>query len=206
MYPRLHDTLAKRVALIAMLFAVNSLLFMYLNENPFREPSLLPLTFIDEAVPFIPVTVWPYSLMLASNIILPFLLRRDVLFRAVLLAYFVAMSINLVIWSGFPTAFPRPDLPLGATLSESYYRWIVSFDPGTNCFPSGHVTIPAVLVWGLTVQWKKYRWWLWGALALSSMTILTTKQHYFWDLLGGLGTAGVGMAIGLMWLHRRDKR
>jgi hypothetical protein len=204
-YPNLHDTLPKRIALIAVLFAVNSLAFMYLNENPFREPSFLPLIFIDEAIPFLPWTVWPYVLMLTSNVILPFLLRRDLLFRAVLIAYFAAMSLNLMIWAGFPTAFPRPDLPLGDSMSESFYRWMVSFDSGTNCFPSGHVTIPTVLIWGLTVQWKKYRWWLWGALGVSAMTILTTKQHYFWDLLGGLATAGVGIAIALMWLKKQDR-
>lgn len=205
-FPNLHDTLRKRIVVIFALFAVNSAIFMYLNENPYREPSLLPSTGIDEAVPFWPATVWPYSLMLASNVILPFLLRRDLLFRAVLLAYFVAMSLNLMIWAGFPTAFPRPDLPLGDSLSESFYRWMVDFDPGTNCFPSGHVTIPAVLVWGLTVQWKKYRWALWGLLLLGSITILTTKQHYFWDLLGGLGTAGIGMIIGSIWLKNRERR
>lgn len=204
--PGLHDTVPKRIAVIAVLFTVNSALFMYLNQNPYREPSVLPMTAVDEAIPFWPITVWPYSLMLASNVVLPFLLRRDRLFRAVLLAYLTAMSINMLIWAGYPTAYYRPDLPMGETFSESFYRWMVSFDRGTNCFPSGHVTIPTVLIWGLTVQWKKYRWWLWGALLLGSLTILTTKQHYLWDLGGGLATAAVGIAIGTLWLKKTGER
>lgn len=202
-YPNLHSTLPRRIALIAVLFAVNSGLFALLNEYPYREPTYLPTTPIDDAIPFMVWTVWPYTVLFLANVVLPFLIRDDRLFRATLFAYLVAISCNMVIWASFPTAFPRPDLPAGVTLSEQYYRWIVSIDPGTNCFPSGHVTIPAVLIWGLSRQWKKYRFWLWGAVLISSLTIITTKQHYFWDLLGGLATAGVGIAVGRWWLANK---
>lgn len=205
MIPYIQSTFGKRLLLIAPLFVINWAIFMYLNEMPYREPSYLPLTFIDDAIPFLPVTVWPYILMLASNVILPFLIKEDRLFRATLLAYGVAISLNIIIWAAYPTAFPRPDLPMGDSLSETFYRWMVDFDKGTNCFPSGHVTIPAVLVWGLGRQWPNHRPWLYGLLLMGSMTILTTNQHYFWDLLGGLATAGVGMAVGALWLRRRKE-
>ncbi|MBA2660690.1 MAG: phosphatase PAP2 family protein [Bradymonadaceae bacterium] len=184
----------KRLGLIGPLMLINSFAYMYLNQRPLSEPVMLPMTFIDHALPFIAITIWPYAALMIANVTLPFLLERRE-FRAVLIAYAIAIVLNVLIWSLFPTTFPRPPLPEGASISEQFYRWLMSLDQPTNCFPSGHVTIPAVLVWGLGVQWPQRRWWMWSLLVVMSLTIVTTKQHYFWDLLGGLGTAGIGAAI-----------
>jgi hypothetical protein len=113
----------------------------------------------------------------------------------VLVAYILAMTPALLFFVFLPTSYPRPPLPGEGTWHSTVYRLLVALDSPECCFPSGHIIIPALACWGV---WQDgYRWvrWLLGADALCALTVLTTKQHYLWDLLGGLAAAGLGAAL-----------
>lgn len=185
--------------LVAPLTLINTLAYLLLNNFPLSEPSLLPMTAIDRAVPFLVWTVWPYALLLLSDVVLPFLIRDRRRFLDMLRAYAVAISCNVLIWAIFPTTFPRPPAPEGDSLTASFYNLMVSVDTPNCCFPSGHITIPAILVWTLGRQHPRAAAPLWIAFALLSVTIVTTRQHYLVDLFGGLGTAMIGVAAAAMF-------
>jgi hypothetical protein len=178
---------------IVPLAAVNTAGYLLLNAFPLGTPRHLPLTAVDRAIPFLPWTVWPYALLLLSDVALPLLLRDAAVFRRVLAAYGVAISCNFLVWAAFPTVMARPVPPAGDSLTEALYRLLVAVDGAGNCFPSGHVTIPAVAVWGLSLERPGLRAPLWAGLAVASLTILTTKQHYLVDLGGGFATAALGI-------------
>lgn len=180
---------------VAPLAAVNTAGYLLLNHHPFFERRHLPLTALDEAVPFVLWTVWPYLALLLSDVVLPFFVTNRQRFRRMLVAYGVAIALNFTIWALFPAEYERPPVPVGETLTEAVYRLLVSVDAAGNCFPSGHITIPAVGVWAVAGEHRRWAPALWIGLALLSVTILTTKQHYLFDLFGGFATAFVGIVV-----------
>ncbi|HYE72407.1 MAG TPA: phosphatase PAP2 family protein, partial [Blastocatellia bacterium] len=133
--------------------------------------------------------------------------RQKALFRLTLLAYVISCCLNLLIWTLWPTAYPRLSLPEGESLTLSAFHWLHAIDTPANCFPSGHITSPAVGCWALARENQAYRKWIWIGFALLSVTILTTKQHYAVDLIGGLMSAGIGIALAstVMSLGREEK-
>lgn len=194
---------AAKLALVIPLAAINTVGYLVANEYPLFPRSHLPMTSLDQAIPFLVWTIWPYGLLLLADLVFPFLVRDRALFNRMLLAYGVAMGANFLVWSLFPTTMARPSLPSEDTLSAAAYRLLVAIDGAGNCFPSGHVTIPAVGVWALSREWPRYRVVLWVALALFSLSILTTKQHYVADLLAGFATAMLGVAASGRFAARR---
>jgi membrane-associated phospholipid phosphatase len=180
---------------IVPLAVVNTAGYLLLNAHPLAPPRLLPLTPVDQAIPFLVWTVWPYAALLLCDVALPLLLRDREVFRRVLVAYGLAIAANFLVWAAFPTIIARPPAPAGASLGEAAYRLLLAVDGAGNCFPSGHVTIPAVAVWGVALERRRLRAPLWAALAVGSLSILTTKQHYLADLLGGFATAALGIRL-----------
>lgn len=185
---------ASKLRWVLPLALVNTAAYLLVNHYPLFQPVYLPLTPLDRAIPFLVWTVWPYLLLLVADVVLPFLVRERALFKRMLVAYAVAISTNLVIWMLVPTAIARP-VVLDDTLSASTYRLLVAVDGVGNCFPSAHVTIPALAVWALGRERPQWRRSLWALFAVLSLSILTTRQHYVVDLLGGLATGALGIAV-----------
>lgn len=162
------------------------------NRIHLLEPRFLPLTELDRAIPMLLWTVWPYFLLVLL-LFLPLGIRDRALFRRTLWAFTLAVCLNIAVWMLLPTVFPRPPRPEGGGLTGVAYRWLCSIDTPANCLPSGHITSPAVGCWALATEHPRHRLWIWPSFLLLSATILTTKQHYLWDLPAGLITAGLGI-------------
>jgi hypothetical protein len=188
------STFASRLRWVLPLALVNTAAYLLVNRHPLFQPAYLPPTPLDRAIPFLAWTVWPYLLLLAADVVLPLLVRERALFKRMLVAYAVAIGANLVIWILLPTAIARPEV-LDDTLSAGTYRLLLAVDGPGNCFPSAHVTIPAVAVWALGRERPRWRGPLWALFAVLSLSILTTRQHYVVDLFGGLATGALGVAV-----------
>jgi hypothetical protein len=188
-------TAGQKLRVLIPLAAVNTAGYLLLNQHPLRPPSPLPLSFADRVIPFLPWTVWPYALLLLSDVALPLLLRTRRVFRDMLVAYGAAIPLNFLGWACFPTTYPRPAAPAASSLTGAAYALLVAVDTPACCFPSGHITIPALACWGVGREQPGLRPYLYGAFALLALSVLTTKQHYVVDVLGGLGTALAGVAL-----------
>jgi membrane-associated phospholipid phosphatase len=201
-----HDAISnkEKATLILSMGSVGMAFYYLLNSYPLFEPRDLPLTFIDQAIPFLLWTTWPYILLLLGNFVLPFLIHNRKHFIEMMMAFAIAVSINIIFWAFWPTTFPRPESPGGDGWTEQLYLLLISVDSPLNCFPSGHITVPTIQVWALTRGHGKTRWWLWPLLVLLGFSILSTKQHYFWDMLGGWGSASIGIMTALWWSKRRN--
>lgn len=186
-------------AVVGPLYAV----YQITNRWQFHPARPLPLTWIDRNVPLLPWTVWPY-LLLACCVSLLLLLKSRAVFTRALVALIAGYSINLLTFFLWPTMLPRDGLPGG--VHEGGFAWLYSLDTPCNCFPSGHITAPLIAFYALAVEQRRWRTALWLIFALLCPTILTTKQHYFADLLGGLATGAFGIWISGLWMRRAAQR
>ncbi|WP_167284954.1 phosphatase PAP2 family protein [Marilutibacter alkalisoli] len=185
---------AFRIRLLAVLavVAVNTALYLLANAHPTREPALLPLSAIDTAIGWHAWTIWPYWLLLCINPFLAMGLRDRTLLWATFKAYGLAMGLNMALWLAWPTRIVRHALPddLGGA-TRAVWDLLHALDEPNSCFPSGHITIPVVVMVAFARQHPRSRPWIWLPVLLFP-TIVTTGQHYAVDLLGGAATAFAG--------------
>jgi membrane-associated phospholipid phosphatase len=182
-------------------------LFFYLYPNlaPWFEPKQLPLLALDQRVPFLPWTFWVYTsdYLLIGSVV--FLLRE----RAHV-DEFARMALGVLVGCGcfflcFPTTYPRPAYPeSGSSLGSMPMRFIAAADTPGNCFPSMHVALTGVAAWAVRRRSRQlalsYGVW---TLAICLST-LTTKQHYVWDVAGGVVMMMV-VACGDRWLAKETR-
>ncbi len=173
--------------------AAQCLAYFALNHWPPRASNALPLTFVDAWMPFWPWTVWPYLMMIGGQVVLPLLLRRPEVFARALIAYVCAMSAVFAVFALWPTHYLRGPLPPTDAWHGAVFELLCAVDTAECCFPSGHVVGPAVVCWALWRDRGARTAWCLALFPVITLSILTTKQHYFWDLLGGFGVAAAAV-------------
>jgi membrane-associated phospholipid phosphatase len=177
------------------LSALITLMYLLTNRWHLFPPTTVQKTWIDTGLPFIPTSVVIYTSYFMT-IISVFVLEDD---QAQLDRYCLALlGLNIfcnVIFVFYPTTYDaRPPLVASSLNSLSWwidaqFRFIYFFDSPANCFPSLHVANSFLA----TLQWfrrypRRFAFFLAWTL-LICLSTLTTKQHYFYDLLSGLGAA-----------------
>jgi len=185
-----------RLLLVLSLSALMTVLYLLSNAHPLRPPALLPRNAIDAALGLHAWTIWPYWALLLLGPTLAVGVHERRLIVAAVRAYAIAMGLNLAIWLAWPTQLPRQPLPDDLDrLTEGAWRLLYALDAPTNCFPSGHITIPLVMGAAFCAQYPRARRWLWPLLVALLSSVVTTGQHYSWDVLGGAATAALGLAL-----------
>jgi membrane-associated phospholipid phosphatase len=159
----------------------------------------LPLWPIDHAIPFIPWTFLIYTsdyfLFLVPIISIKELDRFNRMSRMLFATLFISGAFFIFM----PTEYPRPVYP-------QVENWLVNFwmnvvgnaDTPRNCFPSMHVALTGIATWNLRYKGPKVfaLFCFWSLLIF--LSTLTTKQHYFSDVLGGIGV--IVIVVVLDWL------
>lgn len=188
--------LSRRIAIVLIAMAINTALYLGINAYPLSEPRLLPYTALDHALGRQAWTIWPYWLLLLAGPALVLAIRERRYLLATLHAYVVAIGLDAAIWLLWPTRIARPPVPQGLDpLTEAAWRCLHALDGLNNCFPSGHITIPVVAAAGFAAQYPRLRPWVWSALVVLTPSVITTGQHYVWDIAGGLATATLGLLL-----------
>lgn len=177
--------------------------YMTLNASPLLTPTLLPMTVVDEVTPFWVWTIWPYVFLLLSNLALQFLVRRRENYHEMCVSFGWLVLFMVACWALWPTTYIRPPPPVTQGLSAELYLGLIRVDTPLNCFPSAHVASPFTMLYFLCRERPRLAPYLWGAFAVLSTSILTTKQHYLWDLIGALVFAGLALRLGRRWAARR---
>jgi hypothetical protein len=187
----------RRLPWVLAVLAVVTTVYLGSNYFPVATPRLLPRTFIDEAIGWHAWTIWPYWLLLvlAPAFILSISDARQL--AGTLRAYLAAMALNALVWMVWPTQAVRQALPEGLDpATEAAWRLLYFLDGHNNCFPSGHITAPIIAVAGYCAQHPNARRWAWPCAIALFPSVVSTGQHYTWDILGGAATA----AIALWWV------
>jgi membrane-associated phospholipid phosphatase len=166
--------------------------FVYSFSNHFVRLGLYPqppYTYIDKAIPFLDWTILIYnSVFLLMPIGLVWIVRSDR--GQSMVSCFILLSIHLTFFLFYPVELSRSQLQPSDT-----WRWgfeiMWGLDEPRNCFPSLHVAL-SFLVAFFVLQRRK----VWGSVflvwaVLISLSTLTTEQHFFVDVLGGMITSTV---------------
>lgn len=191
---------------VAAMVTVNTLLYLAINAHPTRAPVPLPTTWLDDVLGRHAWTIWPYWLLLVINPFLAIAIREQRILLATLRAYVVAMGLNIATWLAWPTHLLRGGLPEDMDpLTRGAWHVLYALDEPNTCFPSGHITIPCVVIAGFLAQYPQSRHWIW-MIALLFPTIITTGQHYAIDLFAGMLTALIGIALAGQPLLQRQRR
>lgn len=177
---------------------------MYLTSNHFHifPPQYLPMTWIDEAVPFVPWTVWIYVSEYVFFVAVYVLTKDMVNTNKYLYSFFALQTVSVFIFWVWPTTYPRHLFPLPTEdigyLTHFIFSQVREADTPANCAPSLHVSscyLSSFIF--LDEQRKKFPFFfLWATLV--AMSTMTTKQHYIIDVI-----LGFGMAVTVYWVFHR---
>ena len=159
-----------------------------------QAPHLLPLSAVDRAVPFLPWTGWIYVTVFPFPLFALAAVRAEEGVRALLASFVALAAFCFACFLLYPTVYPRP--PMSAAGPAAWPLLIVrALDRATNCCPSMHV-ISAFLTAFFV---RRYRPALGAGLvawaSLISLSTLTTKQHYAWDVAAGLALSAAAYAL-----------
>ena len=172
------------------------------NRNQLFEMHLMPKILGEGNLPFLVWTVLPY-LLLIDLMYLPIFIKMDGIFNKALMALTIAVLINYTFFIFFPTYMERPTPPLNEGFFNKIYLWLLTIDGPANCFPSGHITSPGIGCWYFAKAYPKTRFLLMFLFGILCFSVLTTKQHYILDILGGVITGAVGILIVIYFTNRK---
>ena len=155
---------------------------------------LLPATYVDQSIPFLKWTLWFYVLEYTMIPVAFILIRSEENFLDMVYALLTVIVISSAIFLLFPTLMPRPEI-CGESFLDAAFRLLHLLNPPTNCFPSMHVSLSVTVSVYMLRESK-----ILGACSfifafLVIISTLTTKQHYFADILGGFAVSWVSIQI-----------
>lgn len=185
---------------------------LYLTSNHFHlfPPRLLPMSWVDNAVPFIPQTVWIYTTEYLLFLVVYVVCKDIVNLNRYAYAFLAQQTLAVLIFVFWPTTYPRDQFPLPEDLdplTHLVFSSLRATDTPANCCPSLHVSsVYLSSFMFLKEQRGKFPFFFLWASAIA-VTTLTTKQHYLVDV-----ATGFIMAVLCYWVfdslvsYRQAKR
>jgi membrane-associated phospholipid phosphatase len=176
---------------------------LYLGSNHFHyfPPRVLPFWWIDEVVPFVPMSVWIYISEYLFFPVVYFTCKDLVNLNKYFYSFLFLQTLSVLIFIIWPTAYPRDLFPLTHQMDSATYfvfNLLRTADTAANCCPSLHVSsvyLSAFIF--LDDQKRRFPFFfVWGSLIAAST--MTTKQHYMVDVI-----AGFLMALATYWIFHR---
>lgn len=177
--------------------------YFFLLRYPHAEVLVMPLTWLDNALPMQWWAWFPYlSLWFYTCLPPAFMpsLRPLVYYGAAVAG---VCLLGLLIFYFWPTVVPSFERPDGTGLAL-----LEGVDTAGNACPSLHVAIAFYSAFWLQAQlravgagrgWQGLNWLWCGLIVYSTMA---TKQHVLLDVLGGLLLGGAGAALALAGYRR----
>jgi hypothetical protein len=177
----------KAVLACTVLFGI---LYGIPNHFPYFEPRYLSLTSIDQATPFVTETVWIYFSAYTMAYITFYSIRDIINLNRMIFAFLTLAFSSALIFTLFPTTYPRTEFPLPAELDSwtlYLFHLLRKADAPTNCAPSLHVGISYLSALPFFSEGRKKTgtFFILWTLAVWISTA-TTKQHYWLDGLLGI--------------------
>lgn len=184
-----------------ILFVYAAAIYLTSNHFHFFPPQLLPMSWVDLTVPFIPETVWIYISEYLFFATVYICCKDMVNCNKYIYSFLALQTVSVLIFWIWPTTYPRDQFPLPEDLDAlTYYAFnsLRQADTPANCCPSLHVSSIYLSTFiFLDEQRKKFPFFfIWGT-AIAAST-LTTKQHYLVDVI-----AGFLMAVISYWIFHK---
>ena len=188
------------MAVAVLAYAFGPYFWIGASVDPGRAASLA--TPLDERIPFVAGSIWIYAAVYVLIGLPAFVVESPALFRRVVLAYLVVITVCLVCFLVFPISGAPLRPALEGVDASAFVLWGLrlnyGLDPPVNLFPSMHLAGATIAAFS---AWQARR--AYGALAFAlvvpvAISVCTVKQHYWLD-----AAAGVLLAAGVWaWLLR----
>lgn len=148
------------------------------------------LTWVDQAIPFLPWTGWFYVPGYVMVFLIPVLFIDDRRSYAVTVSGLLAAALPCwILHALLPIAYPRPAAPVDPGIGADFVRWIYATDPAANTFPSMHVAMATITTVATLMRHRRYGRWCAAFTVAMTLSVLTTKQHFLVDIFGGWAVA-----------------
>lgn len=189
----------------AIVYAVTYLMYYVTNHFPILEPRLLPMTWIDQDTPFLPWTLPVYISEYFYFAFVYILLNHEDNINQYLYSFLATQIIACTIFIVYPVTYPRELYPVPSDIPlwlQKTWIWLRKQDAPTNCLPSLHVASVFLSAFAFITDRKMNKFWVFFAWSTAiSITTLTTKQHYFVDIISGYALA----VASYIWFHHQQK-
>jgi hypothetical protein len=187
-----------RVVSAVVIFGLTMVAYGWLNRN--LSPRFDLLTPLDVLIPLWP---WTISIYFSHYAMLIWAAAQAKASEYVRLL-FAVLTVNFTCYIGFialTAHYPRPaPEAIESTFWRAWFAWAFTQDGPGNTFPSLHVAVTWYLVLWRWDRADRWLWALWGVAILIST--LTVKQHFVWDVLGGMAVAH---GVFLLWARGQRK-
>ncbi len=168
-----------KIALLVILSLI-TLLYIPLNRQVPKYSLKLSL---DDRIPFLPWTVWVYYLYYLIFMVSICLLWNSELIIPYLITQVLSTAIASLIWKIFPNGVVRPTIEKPETYSQIVLHKHFQHDKDCNGLPSGHVMHTFIACLYLSKLYPPF-WFIFYLIMLPiSLSTLTTKQHYYLDMV-----------------------
>jgi membrane-associated phospholipid phosphatase len=160
-----------------------------------RKPITLPTTFLDSLVTYHALFAYIY-LSFFFLVMMAILGSRVLVSKQCMLTVVLNSSVAFVFFIGFPTQVPEYFYEHAPGMSTPIILWIRQSDRNLNCFPSLHISNALAAVYFFNVRKPtviKIICWIW--FLLITWSVLSTKQHCFYDIAGGMILAAVNLTL-----------
>lgn len=170
------------------MFTLAYFLYYFTNHHPVFTPRTLPMTGLDEAVPFVPWTVLIYVSEYVYFSVIYIICRDMENVNKYLYSFFSVQFLSCLVFFLWPTVYPRELFPVPENTHpflDAIWTWLRTQDAPTNCFPSLHVSTVYLSAFIFRdEQREKFPFFFtWGTLI--AFSTLPTKQHYIADVVAG---------------------
>jgi membrane-associated phospholipid phosphatase len=173
------------------------LIVLYYGANyttPFKA-VVLPVSFIDRNISFHVVFAYVYI-----SFYLMFMISIINNKKSYSLKCAISIVVNTLIASCIFFFFPTR-MPDAIYLSEEHTHYFLSrvlhsLDVKNNCFPSLHIANACTAAFYLALKRKFFlRCIVWIWFILICWSVISTGQHYFYDIIGGIILALISFYI-----------
>jgi membrane-associated phospholipid phosphatase len=183
-------------------------LYLFFNRFYFFQPQELPLLWPDKMIPLWADSVWIYISIYVMYGLTYFMMKDLLNLSKYLYASLFQVIISIGIFIMWPTTYPRHLYPLPSELNmgtDFIFSLIRNLDTPASCCPSLHVSTAFLTSFVfLEEQKEKFPYFFLWAVIISFST-LSTKQHYFWDVLGGFVVAVLSYGVFYRYASYHEK-
>jgi PAP2 superfamily len=160
---------------------------------------------LDSRIPFIHWTIWIYlSDLLFFSFAALALTRKE--FIQILQIILIAYVISMIGFIFLPGDYPRIEV---TTIASPFYRWgygvFHTVDLANNTFPSMHVGLTWIICISLARRFQRYKYIIFAYSILVTLSVLTTKQHFILDIVGGLTVVFISLNLHRLLVRWRTK-
>jgi membrane-associated phospholipid phosphatase len=149
-------------------------------------------TRLDDAIPFLPWTIWLYlPLYYLFFVVAAFAIRTRGVYVRAAISVVIASVVAYAIFFVMPSTYPRPEWASDGTVTSALLRFVRGADLPNNTFPSLHVTMTTAIVLACARESRARALVLAAIGVFPTLATLTTKQHWVVDIPGGLVLAAL---------------